>query len=248
MKPIYRAIVRAVRANDDVCVLFSWLEAIPKSTDADNMPRLGRIRFNLAAQLNHVSIHHTVRHENAAAPDLTDHLTSRDHATQVLQKQFEHLEFDGSKVHAAAGAAQFRASEIDLALADAAHGFSLRRGPAQQRADPGAEFARAERFGDVIVGAEVEPHHLLRFLRLRRQHQDGSSHLRAPQLPANFKAVFPRQHDVQKDEVPTGLASAQTGSFAVACDLDYISFIAQIELQAERDIGFILHNQNPRHL
>ncbi len=47
-----------------------------------------------------------------------------------------------------------------------------RAGPAHHRAQPGDELARAERLGDVIVGAAVEAAHLVGLFAARGQHDD----------------------------------------------------------------------------
>ena len=69
-----------------------------------------------------------------------------------------------------------------------------------------AQLANAERLGDVVVGAGLEAEHLLGLLRAGGQHQDRRAHAAAPQLAADFEAVFARQHDVEQDRVERCLA------------------------------------------
>src|SRR5581483_5522310 len=60
---------------------------------------------------------------------------------------------------------------------------------------------------DVIVRAQIEPAHLVGFIRPRRQHNDGdgSGRLFTAKAAAEFVTVHPRQVHVENDEVrPVG--------------------------------------------
>ena len=52
------------------------------------------------------------------------------------------------------------------------HGRRRQRGAPQQRADAGHQLARAERLGEVVVGAQLEADDAVQLLGARRQHQD----------------------------------------------------------------------------
>ena len=72
--------------------------------------------------------------------------------------------------------------------------------PAQQRADARAELADREGLRDVVVGAELEPDHLVELVVAGRQHDDRHGALGAQAL-AHLEPVEARQHDVEHDEV-----------------------------------------------
>jgi hypothetical protein len=65
-----------------------------------------------------------------------------------------------------------------------------------------ARSSRAERLGDVVVGAGIEPELLFGFLGSRRKQDDGRGDAGAPQLAAHVEAVHPGQHHVEQNEVP----------------------------------------------
>ncbi len=73
-------------------------------------------------------------------------------------------------------------------------------GAAQQRLDAGLQLARAERFGDVVIGTEFETDHPVRLVGGCGQHDDGYLGV-ATDLLAEGKAVVTGHHDVQNDEV-----------------------------------------------
>ena len=59
------------------------------------------------------------------------------------------------------------------------------------------------RFGDIVVGTHLKPHHLVHFLAAGGENQDGNiagSRTRL-ELPANLQALDHRKHQVQDDQV-----------------------------------------------
>ena len=75
-------------------------------------------------------------------------------------------------------------------------GLSVVRSPAD-RADPGDQLAEAERFGDVVIGAELEAQDPIELLAPRRQHDDRSRRS-LPQLATDVAAVHVGQAEVQQ--------------------------------------------------
>ena len=72
---------------------------------------------------------------------------------------------------------------------------------AQDRLEPCPKLARAERLGDVVVGAKLEAEDLVRLLRLGGQ-QDDRRPLPCPaDVAADLESVAAGQHDVQDDGV-----------------------------------------------
>jgi hypothetical protein len=96
-------------------------------------------------------------------------------------------------------ATDFGACEIHLHVTEAERVGGKRRLPAQDGLDAGPQFARAERFGHVVVGAELEAQHLLGFLSLCGQQDDGGEDTAAPEIATHVEAVLPRQHHVEND-------------------------------------------------
>ena len=68
------------------------------------------------------------------------------------------------------------------------------------------QLVRAERLGDVVVGAELEPDDAVGFLGARRQHDDrhcGRGRIGAQRV-ADLEAVDARQHQVEHQRDPAG--------------------------------------------
>ena len=81
-------------------------------------------------------------------------------------------------------------------------------GAAEERPDPGRQLAQAERLGDVVVGAELEPDDLVELGVLGREHDDRHAGL-GPDDPADLDAGQLGEHQVEQDEV--GLLGAEAG-------------------------------------
>ena len=75
-------------------------------------------------------------------------------------------------------------------------------GPAEQRPDPRRQLAQAERLGHVVVGAELEPDHLVQLGILGREHHDRHARLGADD-PADLDPRQLGEHQVEQDEVGT---------------------------------------------
>ena len=92
---------------------------------------------------------------------------------------------------------------IDFDFADF-HGAGRQRAleAAQHGLDAGDEFARAERLGDVVVGAEFESEDAVGFAALcgQKNYGHGGEAGRLANGAANFQAVFAGDHDVEHEE------------------------------------------------
>jgi hypothetical protein len=72
----------------------------------------------------------------------------------------------------------------------------------QHRPDAGCKFASAERFGDVIVGANIQAANAVFLTCARRQKndRDAGEITALANLAANFKAAMSGNHDVEQKE------------------------------------------------
>ena len=84
-----------------------------------------------------------------------------------------------------------------------------------KRAHPAAELADRERLRDVVVGAELEPEHLVQLVVAGGQHDDRHA-ARRPQALADLEPVQLRQHQVEHDEVEALLREPRQRLLAVA--------------------------------
>ena len=104
-------------------------------------------------------------------------------------------------------------------------------GSAQRRLDAAGELAQRERLGDVVVGAQLQPHHLVDLLGLGRQHDDRHR-AAAAQPPADLEAVEPREHEVEHDEIERLLLEALQRLAAVGGLDDVVALLAKRDTTA----------------
>ena len=96
-------------------------------------------------------------------------------------------------------------------------GSSRRGSPAQNRPDAGHHLHHAEGLGQIIVRAQVQPHHLvvLRSPGGRDDDRDAGGGGIAPEGFENFNAVHSGQHDIQHNELGLGMAQRVEQSHTV---------------------------------
>src|SRR5207248_559269 len=69
----------------------------------------------------------------------------------------------------------------------------------------------------------------------------------APQLAANFEAVFVGKHDVQQDQIVRVSARVPYGLHTVRNGGNLVALRFEIALQSKSDSGFVLHDQDSAH-
>ena len=114
-----------------------------------------------------------------------------------------------------AGARSMRAARRPRSTSSAAVGWHAERRPPQQRAHAAPELADRERLRDVVVGAELEPDHLVELVVAGREHDDRHGAAR-PEALADLEPVELRQHQVEHDEVDVLRREAAQRLLAVA--------------------------------
>jgi len=132
---------------------------------------------------------------------------ARDHALGVIAQGDQQVELGAGHLDRGPGRRQqFAARQVDRPTLEAEFAFlavgrtALDRMAAQHRADPGDQLARAERLGEIIVGAEFEPDDAVGLAALGRDEDDR--HVAgAAKLAAQIDAAGPRQHDVEQHEI-----------------------------------------------
>src|SRR6476646_5989400 len=99
---------------------------------------------------------------------------------------------------------------------------------------PGGKLACAERLGDVVVGAKVEPAYAIGFTRFggEKEYRNAREVVACPDLPADFKAALARDHDVQEKEGRRMLARQRHD--LVACNTDTDIESGQLQVVADQ--------------
>ena len=130
-------------------------------------------------------------------------LRAREHAAGLPRHRGEQLKFRLCQVDADAAEPRIHPRHIELDVgADSNHvGRGVEAlGTAQHGAHSRDQLLRAERLGQVIVRAQLEPDQLVRLLGARGEHDDR--HLTvASQGAGDVQPVEPREPEVEDDQV-----------------------------------------------
>ena len=139
-----------------------------------------------------------------------------------------------------------RSAPISIGFSDGRSGL----GAAQQRFHARDQLARAERFGDVIIGAELESDHAIGFFALRRENQNGQA-IQADVL-ANFLADFQagkfRQHQIKNQKIGRRFANLRQAGGAVAAGRHLIAVLFQVVTHQLDNVFVVFDYQNTFHL
>ena len=110
--------------------------------------------------------------------------------------------------------------------------------------DARQQFAHAERFGDVIVRAEIKAHHLVDLLAFGREHENGCGDFLRAEFPADVVAAFAGQHHVQHDEGGPMFRDGIDGLVAAIADNDLKAVALHHFLQTQQDVRIVFDNEN----
>src|SRR5581483_3139222 len=207
------------------------------------------VGLELLAQMPDVDVDRPRVAEVGAAPErLEQHPPAAD-ATWQRGERAEQLELDEGQLDRLAVALDDATRHVDEEPVhlDPLLGRRLeqprRLRATEQRAHAGAELSDRERLRDVVVGAELEPDHLVELVVAGGEHDDRHRARRA-QPTAYLEPVEPRQHDVEDDEVDVPVAEAALRLLSVA-SLD-ISVPVALEREAENptDGLFVVDEQD----
>jgi len=119
-------------------------------------------------------------------------------------------------------------------------------GPPQQRLDPAHQLAQAVRLRQVVVGAQLEPDHLVDLVVAGRQDEDRRLRARGTEPPQDLKPVDPRQADVEDDEVRGLVRREVEALLAAPGDGDLVALLLERVLDAARDRIFVFDDQDGR--
>ena len=116
----------------------------------------------------------------------------------------------------------------------------------QMRLDAGHQFARAERFRDVVVAADFETQHAIDFFRPRGQKDNRRARefARLPDAAAKIESILARQHHVEHDQI--GLPCFEIAQ-RVACageDARLKPAARQVVFDQRSEFGFIFDDRD----
>ncbi len=128
---------------------------------------------------------------------------------------------------------------LELVGPDAEGGVLRRLVRAHLGADARQQHCKAERLGDIVVGAGVEAEDLVGIRDLAGQHDDGRGQAALAQQTAGFAAVHVRQVDVEQDQVGID-ALAQAQAFGAVGRLNDLEFFVQLQLFGQGFAQFVV--------
>jgi hypothetical protein len=221
-------------------------EAISGAAHGFQIARIFRVGLDFFADAADVNIDRTRRHVSGVAPDGVEQVVAAEDASLVAREVIEQAKFGGRGRDQAAAHHERHGRGIDFNVADF-HGTRRQRPleAAQHGLDAGNQFARAERLGDVVVGAEFEAEDAVGFAALRRQKNDR--HRREAgnlaDAAAEFKAVFARDHDVENEQrraLPLGVGQYVGAGWV---DADDEALVFEVVADEARNIRIVFNDE-----
>ena len=181
------------------------------------------------------------------APDLAQQLRAGDDLPGVADQRVEQAVLERRQLHGLAAHRHLVAVAVDAKFAAVEHAlgrFADRAvAVAHGDADARQQLARAERLGQVVVGARVERPHLVAFLVARRDDEDRAREPGA-QLADDVDAVEVGQAEVEDDEVrPAALGDRERFGRRGRLD-DAVAVDAQRDAQEAADLRFVFDHQD----
>src|SRR5207249_4707317 len=118
----------------------------------------------------------------------------------------------------------------DGAVFDQLRRFLLLGGAAEDRFDAGDQFARAERFGDVVISAHFEANDAVGFGGAGGEHDQGrvGGAVFSAQAAADLKAIDAGHHQVEDDQVGTMLGGDLETALTVGGDDHVVAVLLKV--------------------
>jgi hypothetical protein len=225
----------------------SDIQPVAEPADAYQVARLCRIISELTPKSDDMAVHRAFGDECLSAPSILNQLIAAQHPAPVVHENFQELEFKRRKYDGFAAPPEFGARKIDFHIAESKNVLIFSFKPAQNRPYARAEFPRAERFGYIIVGPQVEPENFFRFVGFGGQYNNRRAYSSQPDVPADVKAIPPGKHDIQNDQIPSGFAPATARGLTIPHHFDLVTVGYKIVLKEHGDVTIVFHQQYSSH-
>ena len=182
-----------------------------------------RIGLDLAPDAAHQHVDAALERAGISALGEVEQAVARQHPARPFAEGLQQVELGaGHRDERAGGIAQFPQADVDPPSEKGERGRTLdgagrARGSlaAQDRLDPGEQFARIERLREIVVGAHFEPDDTIHVFAARGQHDDRRLR-RGANLAAQAEAVLARQHHVEDEKIDPALGHCPLHFAAVA--------------------------------
>src|SRR5258705_7292801 len=149
-------------------------ELVPTAVYGQNEPRFLRIHFQFLSQVDDVGVNSTRVRVVIVSPHRIQQAIARERLGWMGEEICQQRKFLRGKFDRIAGAQYLITAKVDLNIAELINlgQWCQRRSASQHRFHTCHEFANGERLSDIIIGAQLQAHHLVDFLAARRQHDD----------------------------------------------------------------------------
>ena len=211
--------------------------------------RLGsaRILLDLLAQIGHVHVDGPRIPDERIPGDPFEELLAGEDPAGVLHEDSEEIEFRRREFHLALGDGHLPGSDIqgDVAARETVVGFTRGQpGPMEDGSHTGDEHLRAERLGEIVVHAGLEPREHVLLFASRGEDEDGSVALRLDLL-RDLQPGESRQHDVEDEEIgQLPLRFHQTVP-AVGRLYDLVAFALEVRGNQSAHVVVVFDDQDP---
>src|SRR3954447_14074510 len=182
-------------------------EGVAGTTNRHHELRRAGIVLDLVAQVADMHVDRLlVLVERLVVTKQLEELAAGEDAARATRQVAEDLELGGRQADPPVAAENASPLEVDheVALPDDSapgRGRVVTVRASEERLDPAHQLAQREGFRDVVVGAELEPDHLVELVITSGQEQDGCLRSRRPQPAQDLEAVDAGQADVEDEEI-----------------------------------------------
>jgi len=242
---------RKVNASFQKNLRRTCLEQIACATDRFQVQGIFRIGFNFFAQAADVDVHAAGRDEAVGAPDGVEELVAREDAVGARGQIVEQAKFERTQRHGLAGMADAVGSRVDREASDFddARGIDGRLGATKQSLDAGDELSRAERLGNVIVGAHFEADDAVGFVAARGEHQDGQAIQRfvLADFAADVQAGHFREHEIEQEKIGRRFFQGREAAGAVEGGVDLKTLVGEVVADEFDNVAIVFNDEDTFH-
>src|SRR4051794_38939478 len=200
----------------------------------------------LAPQPADVGVERLRRSPPVLVPDRGHDLVARHGLPRTAHEQREQVELLGRELELAAVAPRAPRAGIHAHARDLALGDAIAAAP-QQGAYARAQDRQRERLREVVVGARVEPEHLVELGAAGREHEDRQARVLRARAAAHLDPVDVRQADVENHEVDAARVDAPDGGAARVDVIDVVALARQGADQRLADRDVVFDHEEARH-
>ncbi len=210
-----------------------------------------RIGFDLAPDTADQHVDAAFERTGIAALGEIEQALARQHAARPLAEGSQQVELGAGHRHSGAGRiAQLAQPEIDPPSEKRQRGRAVGGADglggglaAQHRVDPCQQFARIERFGEIIVRAHFEAEDAIDILAARGQHDDRHLRFRA-HLAAQAEAIFARQHHIEDQQVDAMIGHRAGHLASIGCGGHVAAVAAQVFRDQRSRLAIVFNDKD----